>query len=522
MDAETILEIKPALNAFLRQFDDCFCQRRTRRYLGVYVRGQLSDLDRKSVEPMADAAGVPARSLQEFLGLFKWDQQAVRERLQRRVAARHADANSVGIIDETSFAKKGDKTACVQRQHCGSLGKLENCVVSVHLGYAAGDFHTLLDGELYLPEQTWDHDRARCRAAGIPDDVVYRPKWRIALEQVRRALGNGVRFTWWTFDEGYGGKPAFLRELAALGQNYVAEIPVSFVGWTVPPPVLYRDHGRERVSARGQTVMGRPRRLPRLKVKHTPACEVRDLLKHSPILRRTAWQRYRVKEGAKGPFVWEAKCVPFWVKDERGLPDGPHRLLIARNVLNADATKFFLSNAPLETPVETLLLVAFSRWRIERLFEDSKTELGLDHFEVRQYRSITRHLLLTCVSHLFLAEFVQQAKVLQQTKFAQQQKKRLGVRQQKEPRGVRQQKEPRGADGLPDADRHAPPGAALAGRRTLLPANGRKHRRSIDVNATAQRRGRPQPPQAYAAAIARDQRAATRRTYLSVAKEIAL
>jgi hypothetical protein len=173
-----------------------------------------------------------------------------------------------------------------------------------------------------------------------------------------------------------------------------------------------------------------------LKVKHTPACEVRDLLKYSPRVRRIPWQKYRVKEGTKGPFVWEAKCVPLWIKDENGLPDGPHPLLISRYVLKPDEVKFFLSNAPLDTAVQTLLLVAFSRWRIERLLEDSKTELGLDHFEVRRYGALARHLLLTCVSHLFLAEFVQ----------------------------ARRGKKSR-ADGLPGADRHPPVGAALAARR---------------------------------------------------------
>jgi SRSO17 transposase len=492
MDAATIMEIKPTLTTFLHEFDGCFGRRTTRRYLDIYVAGQLSDLDRKSVEPMADAAGVPPRSLQEFLSLFRWDEAAVRDRLQRRVAARHGAPNSVGVIDETSFAKKGDKTACVQRPHCGCLGKLENCVVSVHLGYVAGEFHTLLDGELFLPEETWHPNRARCRAAGIPNDVGYRPKWEIALEQVRRALGHGVRFSWLTFDEGYGGKPVFLRELAGLGQNYVAEIPISFVGWTVPPPVLYRDHARDKALGRGATVMGRPRRLPRLKVKHTPACEVRDLLKHSPLVRRIGWQRYRVKDGTKGPFVWEAKCVPLWIKDENGLPDGPHPLLIARPVLKPAEVKFFLSNAPLDTPVETLLLVAFSRWRIERLFEDTKTELGLDHFEVRQYPALTRHLLLTCVSHLFLAEFVHQRK-----------------------------KRP-GADGVPVADRHASAGAALAARRSLLAADRRTHRGAIGVNAAAQRRRRPQPSQTNAAEIASARNTVTRHTHLSMAQEVAL
>lgn len=398
MDATTILRIKPALTEYLHEYDGCLGRVTNREHLAAYVTGQLSDLDRKSIEPMADAAGVPPRTLQEFLGLLKWDESAARDRLQRRVARRHGHPHSVGILDETRFVKKGDETACVQRQHCGAAGKTENCVVSVHLGYAADDFHTLLDGALYLPGETWHEDRARCRKAGIPDDVVYRPKWRIALEQIQRALGNGVRFAWLTFDEGYGGKPPFLRAIDAFGQHYVAEIPVSFVGWTVEPEVLHRAHARDQR-------MGRPRRLPRLKVRNTPFAEVREILKHSSILRRVPWVKYRVKDGEKGPMVWEAKAIPFWIKDENGLPSRPHRLIVARSVLNPDEVKFFLSNAPESVPIETLLLVAFSRWRIERLFEDGKTELGLDHFEVRQWRAISRHLILTSISHLFLAEF---------------------------------------------------------------------------------------------------------------------
>jgi SRSO17 transposase len=120
MDAKTIMSIKPTLNRFLRQFDSCFGRSSTRQYLPVYVRGQLSDLSRKSLEPIADAAGIPARNLQEFLSLFRWDQQRLRDRLQQHVARRHSHPDSVGVIDETSFVKKGRHTACVQRQYCGS------------------------------------------------------------------------------------------------------------------------------------------------------------------------------------------------------------------------------------------------------------------------------------------------------------------------------------------------------------------------------------------------------------------
>lgn len=115
----------------------------------------------------------------------------------------------------------------MQKQWCGRLGKTENCVVTVHLGLACDDFHCLLDGELYLPE-SWDADRDRCREAGIPDTMTYRPKWQIALELYDRAIGNGLRFDWLTFDEGYGSKPEFLRELTARNQRYIAEVPRSF------------------------------------------------------------------------------------------------------------------------------------------------------------------------------------------------------------------------------------------------------------------------------------------------------
>jgi len=486
MDADTILRIRPMLTEYLHEFDGCMGRVTNRRHLETYVSGQLSDLERKSVEPIADAAGVPPRTLQEFLSLLKWDEQAACDRVQRRVARRHCDPHRVGVIDECTYPKRGDKTACVQRQYCGARGKLENCVTSVHLGYVAGDFHTLLDGEPYLPEETWHEDRARCRAAGIPDDVVYRPKWEIALGQVQRALGNGIRFSWLTFDEGYGGKPPFLRALDGLGQNYVAELPANFVGWTRPPEVLYREHARDKRP-------GRRRKRPRLKVRNTPAAEVREILKHSPILRQVSWERFHVKDGSKGPMVWEAKRIPFWIKDEHGLPSRPHHLVVTRNVLKPGEVKFFLSNAPESTPLEVLLQVAFSRWHIERLFEDTKTELGMDHFEVRQYPSIVRHLILTCISHLFLAEFC------------------LAHRGEKT-----------GADGLPGALGHASPGPRLDSRRPLLTQTGRIDRRATGNNAGAKRRRPPFASQANHPPFARDWHMADKHTHLQVAQVLAL
>jgi SRSO17 transposase len=393
MDADEIRKLKPKLARYLAGFDDCFSRPETREHFSIYIGGQLSDLGEKSCEPIAVAAGIPPRNLQEFLGAYKWDEDRARNRLQEMVAREDAGPNAVGIIDETSDVKQGDKTPGVQRQWCGTVGKTENCIVTVHLAYATGDFHCLLDGELYLPE-SWSEDRDRCRAASIPDEVVYRPKWKIALELLDRAQRNGMVFDWLTFDEGYGGKPEFLRELEGRERVFVGEVPKTFTGWIREPQVTRRPFRRGR---------GRGRKTPRLRSGSRPAISVENMLKYSPELRDQPWVRYRVKDGQKGPMVWEVKHTMITVQDEQGLPGMHLHLVVARNVLKPEEIKYFLSNAAEEVSVQTLLLVAFSRWRVERCFEDQKQEVGLDQWEGRRWLGLKRHLILTSISYLFLA-----------------------------------------------------------------------------------------------------------------------
>jgi SRSO17 transposase len=399
MDAQQIRELKPELQGFLAEFHDCFGRRDTRAHFPKYIEGQLSDLTRKSVEPIALKAGVPVRTLQEFLSQHCWNNDRMRDRLQQIVVRDHGGAHSIGLIDETSFVKKGEKTPGVQRQHCGAVGKRENCIVTVHLGYACDDFHCLIDGDLFLPEG-WSNDRQRCREAGVPEDVVYRPKSEIALELHARAAANGVRFEWLTFDEWYGSKPEFLRTLDRRRQRFVGEVHKHFLAWIQRPRTTNRQYRR---SGRGGV-----KRVPRLIAGSPPPLHVEDLLRYDPALRDQAWQRWRVKDGAKGPMIWEVKHTLIYVKDERGLPEAkPWHLVVARNVEHPEEIKYFVSNAPAETRVEVLLLVAFSRWRIERCFEDQKGEVGLDHFEGRRWLGLQRHLVLSAVSYLFLARMYQ-------------------------------------------------------------------------------------------------------------------
>ena len=395
MDADEIRQLRPMLSRFLKQFNGCFLRRETRAHLPVYVEGQLSDLPRKSVEPIALQFGMAPRTLQEFLSLLKWDEDRMRDRLQALVAREYAGPRALGVIDETSWPKKGEKTPGVQRQWSGAAGKIDNCVVTVHLSLARGEgFHCLLDGELYLPE-SWAEDRERRGQAGIPEGMGYRPKWQIALELYDRARGNGLDLAWLTFDEGYGAKVPFLRALEARGQRFMGEVPRTFAGWIDSPGVTSRPFQRP---------LGRPRRTPRLRSGSRRARPVEALLRHHPALKDQSWQPWRVKDGTKGPMVWDVKHVRLYGSDERGLPAAaPWHLVVARNVMKPSEFKFFVSNAEPETPLASLLLAAFSRWHVERCFEDSKGEIGLDHYEGRLYRGLKRHLAVSAVSYLFLA-----------------------------------------------------------------------------------------------------------------------
>ena len=400
MDVREIEQAGKGITAYLAEFSDCFGRCDTEEYLRVYVEGQNSDLQRKSAEPMALRAGVPPRSLQAFLGLLSWDEERMVDRLQEIVVRDHSRPFAIGIVDETGCPKKGHHTATVQHQWCGRTGKIDNCVMSVHTAYTAGEFRCLLDSDLFLPK-SWAEDAERRQRAGIPDEACHRSKPQMALDQIRRALRNGIRVAAWTFDEHYGESYDFLDGLETLGQTYVAEVPCRFHGWSTAPKLLYRATPQEMRQG------GSRRRYPRLAKTAARTSEVVDLLRSSPAFRSQPWTSIQIKEAEKGPLVREVKAIRFWMK-RQGLPTRPHWLIVGRNPLDPDELKFFVSNAPAGCPLEWLVYVAYSRWSIEQCFKEEKDELGFDQFEVRGWRSIHRHMYLTQVSHLYLNKMREQ------------------------------------------------------------------------------------------------------------------
>lgn len=383
MTPEQLLVLGTAFAAYLRIFEDFIAYRPTAEHLHSYCRGLLSDLARKSIEPMALACGTAVRTLQEFLRDHVWDHFGMRDRLQQRLAGHAAlsaddELGTIGVIDETAVAKKGRKTPGVHRQYCGARGKLENCIVTVHLGIVRGLFKTLIDAALFLPK-VWSEDRKRCREAKIPDDVVYRPKWRIALEQLTHALAQGLKFDWLTFDEYYGGKPAFLAELDAQpGMYYVGEIPRNF-----------------------RCLATRPRgKKPK---KGWKGKRADNLARFSSAWNRREWHGVSLARLTLDNQEWEVRAGQVYLVRRGELSQRTYWLLVARN-LATEEVKYFISNAPADTAVEKLLRVAFTRWNVEHTFRVAKSEIGFGHFEGRSYVALMRHLILCLLVLGFVAE----------------------------------------------------------------------------------------------------------------------
>jgi SRSO17 transposase len=229
MTEKQLEALGPALDDFLRPYLFCCGSTQSFAHLHTYCKGLLSDLKRKTVEPIALASGCAVRTLQEFLRDHLWDFAQVRDQLQRPVAdllptLPADDLGTVGLIDETSALKSGTKTPGVQPQYLGCVGKIANGIVTVHLGVCKGRYKTLLDAELFLSEE-WAADQDRREEAGIPGGMAHRPKWKIALEEIDRAVTQRIPLDWLTFDEEYGKAPEFVTGLDGRKVSFVGEVP---------------------------------------------------------------------------------------------------------------------------------------------------------------------------------------------------------------------------------------------------------------------------------------------------------
>jgi len=382
VNLEEFERVAASFAAFHQEFAPLFGRTEARARSEQYLRGLLvQQTDRRNAENLAEViAGAMPRALQRFLTEATWSDQAVISRLQAYVGCRLGGALKVYIVDDTGFAKQGRKSVGVVRQYSGTLGKVANCQVGVCLAWASEQGEALVDKALYLPGE-WTQDRERCRAAGVPEAIVYRSKAELALEMLRQARQGGHWPTdWVTADAGYGEVPSFRDELDSAGWRYVVEVPSTLTVFTQAVQTAVPDwSGRGRKPTREHVVAGEPG-------AQTVAAVAAQWLP-------TQWHTLTVAEGAQGPRTYQFAAA--WVWECRdGLP--------GRRSVDGSELKYHLANAPTATPLLRLAQVSALRWPVETEFQTEKCETGLDEYEVRSWQGWHHHITMALLAGAFL------------------------------------------------------------------------------------------------------------------------
>jgi SRSO17 transposase len=299
--------------------------------------------------------------MQRLLRRADWDIDGVRDDVRDYVIGQLGDREGVLIADETGFLKKGTRSAGVQRQYSGTAGRTENCQVGVFLAYASAHGHALIDRELYLPA-SWTEDRDRCAAAGIPDDVEFTTKARLAQVMLARAIDARVPFAWFTADEVYGQAKYLRRWLEERDVSYVMAIRCSDTF----------------------TIDGSEQRADALTAALPPQ----------------SWQRLSVGAGAHGPreYHWARITTGAGAAAGRG-----HWLLARRSLHDPDDVAYYACYGPGRSRLMDLAWAAGSRWHIEECFQQAKNEAGLDHYQVRTWRAWYAHVTLSMLALAWLA-----------------------------------------------------------------------------------------------------------------------
>jgi SRSO17 transposase len=377
---------------FQSAFHDCFARSEPRAHFFDYMVGQLSRLERKSIEPMAlHVEGGTIRGMQRFISDVRWDEEQMLWNYHQLVADELGDPDGVLMFDETGFVKKGQDSVGVARQYCGTLGKVENCQVGVFAGYASRQGYALVDKRLFLPEVWWTEAYAARRTrCNVPAELTFQRKPQLAAGMLEAIAHEGLLpFKYIVADCLYGQSPDFLDAVdACVGVTTLVAIPADTRCWLQAPRTeeqVYRSKG----TVRAKRVVVSPDTAP---------CPVATLAARLPASR---WYRRRVSEGTKGPIVYEfARQRVTLCKD--GLPDRTVWLVIKRTVGVEPTYSYYSSNAPVSTPLRTFVWLSGLRWAVEQCFEEGKTELGMAHYEVRKYPGWHHHMLTTMLAHFFL------------------------------------------------------------------------------------------------------------------------
>jgi SRSO17 transposase len=387
---EVFEQVMPRLHAFMAPFVDTLQGQAPRAHAQTYVRGLLSDVERKNVESIAYHFGQDRLGLQGFIGWDDWDDAPLRHTLWSQVGQHLGQADGILVFDPSAFPKSGRESVGVARQWCGRLGKVDNCQVAIYTGYVSRKGHTLVDLRLYLPKE-WTQDKARLDKAGVPKaHRGYRTRHQLALERLA-THGAALPHRWIAGDDEMGRPYWFRRRLASLGERYLLAVPSNTtIRELETPPPEYGGKGRH------------------------PTRPWQSVVAWSQALEDAAWRRIDVRDGSKGPLVVEAVKRRVVSRTHRRQQGDEELLTVLRyrdrdqdEVVKVDS---YLSNTVPETALEELARVAKAEHRIEACLQRSKSEAGLADYEVRNWTGWQQHQTLSLLATWFLERETQRGK----------------------------------------------------------------------------------------------------------------
>lgn len=369
VSAAAVRGCRDRLQGFMERYLPCFYRKEQRELATVVLQGKLSNLQRKTSEPIAYAANLERKPVQNFVGAGKWDDEAVMAELRCHVAEELGDPEGVLVVDSSGFAKKGSESCGVQRQWCGRLGKLENCQVGVFLTYASAKGHAPLDRRLFLPEE-WANDKEKRKKCHVPETVVFQEKWRIAQDLLEGSLE--VPHAWVTGDDEFGRVTELRAWLRLHQQQYVLDVPAS----TLVREVVRRADGGKPAFERAEVWAARQ-----------PA---------------SRWKTITIRHGEKGPLRVRALRARVQTRDDEGRVGTVETLIVTRTLGQDARTTYHVSHTLGKVKLWRQVYVGCERHRVEEVLQEGKGEVGLGHYEVRSWVGWHHHMTLSLLALWFL------------------------------------------------------------------------------------------------------------------------
>jgi SRSO17 transposase len=392
LDRDDILGFSEELKGFHANFVDCFHRSESRDNFFRYMSGQFSQLERKSIEPIAIAVeGGKIRAMQRFVSDAPWDDDKIEHKYLSLINEDLGHPDGAIIFDESGFVKKGDDSIGVARQYCGTVGKVDNCQVGVFAAYTSAYGYALIDKRLYIPEQWFTEEyserRKKCK---LPFGVEFKTKPQLAVDMLQDiAKQEQIPFRYVLADSVYANSPEFVEAVEALIRvTYLLQVPEDTLCWVKNPCTITKTY-KYNGQVRTKKILSGQTKDP-ISVK-TFAAGINNFF----------WYRRKVSEGTKGPVEYEFTKRRI-VLSRKGLPEKTVWLLVRRTLGREPQYSYFISNAPVSVRLPTLVWLSGLRWSVEQCFEETKTELGMDQYEVRKFPGWHHHILTCMLGHYFL------------------------------------------------------------------------------------------------------------------------